>query len=65
MRSQGEQSRIEQPGLIAIIGPPAIVAASLFLMHLLPNEMLTILTAWTLASFPIGVLIGHCVLSEE
>jgi hypothetical protein len=55
----------ETSGLIAILGPPAIVAAGIFLLHLLPNELLTILTAWTLASFPAGVLIGHCVLSEE
>jgi hypothetical protein len=31
----------------------------------LPGQLLTILTAWILASFPIGVLFGHCVLSEE
>jgi hypothetical protein len=53
------------PGLTAILGTPALVAASIFVLHLLPGEVLTILTAWILASFPIGVLIGHCVLSEK
>ncbi|MDR3534093.1 MAG: hypothetical protein P4L90_26455 [Rhodopila sp.] len=55
----------EPPGLGSILGPPAIVAVGGFLLHLLPIEVLSILTAWTLASFPIGVLIGHCALSEE
>lgn len=52
-------------GLIAILGTPALVAVSIVMLHLLPSEMLNILMAWILASFPIGVLIGHCVLSEE
>jgi hypothetical protein len=58
-------SEDESPGLIAICGPPVIVAITVYLLHFLPNEVLTFLAAWTLASFPIGVLIGHCVLSEE
>ena len=27
--------------------------------------ILTVLTAWTCASLPIGVLVGHCALSED
>ena len=52
-------------GLTAILGTPALVAASVFALHLLPSEILTFLILWFLASFPIGVLIGHCALSEE
>jgi hypothetical protein len=52
-------------GPIALLGAPVLVGVSAFLLHFLPSEVLTFLTAWTLASFPIGVLIGHCVLSEE
>lgn len=52
-------------GLITILGTPVLIGAAIFLLHLLPSEVLTILTAWILASFPIGVLIGHCVLSED
>ena len=52
-------------GLITILGTPALIGATIFLVHLLPSGVLTILTAWILASFPIGVLIGHCVLSED
>lgn len=51
--------------LIAMIGMPVLLLASIVVLRLLPNEVLTVLTAWILASFPIGVLIGHCVLSEE
>jgi hypothetical protein len=51
-------------GLMAITGPLAIAAVSVLLLHLLPNHVLTILAAWILGSFPIGVLVGHCALSE-
>jgi hypothetical protein len=43
----------------------AIVAAGVSLLFLLPIEVLTVLTVWTLASLPLGVLIGHCVLNEH
>jgi len=59
------RSEHDTPGLIAILGPPTIVAGVVVLLHMLPNQVLIILTAWTLASFPIGVLVGHCVLSED
>lgn len=52
-------------GMVSILGPPAVVAAGIFMLHLLPSELLMFLTVWVFASFPIGVLIGHCVLSEE
>ena len=59
------QSKDEPLGLTAILGTPALVAASIFLLHLLPGALLSLLTAWFLVSFPIGVLIGHCALGEE
>lgn len=59
------RSEDEPPGSVSLIGPPVIVAACVFLLHFLPNEVLVLLTAWILISFPIGVLIGHCALSEE
>jgi hypothetical protein len=31
----------------------------------IPTEVRVVLIVWTLASFPIGVLFGHCVLSED
>jgi hypothetical protein len=52
-------------GAISIIGPPLMAAVCAYLLHLLPSSVLIFLTAWTLVSFPIGVLIGHCALSEE
>jgi hypothetical protein len=64
-RVPGMESEDESLGLTAILLTPALVAASVFVLHLLPSEVLTFLTAWILASFPLGILIGHCVLSEE
>ena len=58
-------SQDEPLGPIAILGPPALVAMILFMLHMLPAQVLGMLTVWILASFPIGVLIGHCALSEE
>lgn len=51
-------------GPIVVLCLPALTAVSVLLLHVLPNEVLTFLTVWILASLPIGVLIGHCVLSE-
>ena len=53
------------PGVLSILGPAAIVAATAVLLTLMPSELRVVLTVWTLASFPIGVLFGHCVLSED
>jgi hypothetical protein len=55
----------ESPGFLAFVGPPALVTAGVYLLHLLPNDVLIILAAWILGSVPLGVLIGHCVLNEE
>jgi hypothetical protein len=53
------------PGVVSVLGPPAIVAVTAFLLMLIPSEVRVILTVWTLVSFPIGVLFGRCVLSED
>jgi hypothetical protein len=50
---------------VAMLGMLALLVISIFLLRLLPCQLPTLLTAWILASFPIGVLFGHCVLSEE
>jgi hypothetical protein len=51
--------------MIAAIFPFAAVAGGIFLVSGLPNDWIAILTAWVLGSFPIGLLIGNCVLNEE
>lgn len=58
-------NRNQPPRPALSIGMLLIVTALVCLLYLLPHEMLTVLTVWTLTSFPIGVLIGHCVLNEE
>jgi hypothetical protein len=55
----------ESPGMVSVLGPPAIVIIAAILLFLMPSEVRIALAVWTLASFPIGVLFGHCVLSEE
>jgi hypothetical protein len=55
----------ESSGVVSVLGPPAIVAITALLLILMPSEVRVVLTVWTLASFPIGVLFGHCVLSED
>ena len=46
-------------------GPPLIAAVGIFLLPLLPLGVLEVLTAWTLLSVPVGIVLGHCALSED
>jgi energy-converting hydrogenase Eha subunit E len=55
----------DSPKSMTAIGPLAVVAAGVLLLFLLSDQALAILTVWTLASFPIGILIGNCVLKDE
>jgi hypothetical protein len=55
----------ESPGFVSVLVPPAIVALAVIVLALMPIEVIVILAIWTLASFPIGILFGHFVLSEE
>ena len=55
----------ESPETVSVLGPPLIVAIAALLLAVMPSELRIALTVWTLASFPIGILFGHCVLSEE
>ncbi|HEY0184330.1 MAG TPA: hypothetical protein VGC09_16080 [Rhodopila sp.] len=49
----------------SLFGPPLLVAASVFLLNLLPGGLLAFLTAWVVLSVPVGLLVGHCILSEK
>jgi hypothetical protein len=55
----------ESPGTVSVRVPSLIVAITALVLVVMPSELRIALTVWTLASFPIGVLFGHCVLSEE
>jgi hypothetical protein len=55
----------DSPGMVSVLRPAAVVAIAVLLLALMPSEVWVALTIWTLASFPIGVLFGHCVLSEK
>ena len=52
-------------GLRPLMAPPVAVAIAASLLHLLPTEVIDIFTVWLLASLPIGVLLGHCILDQE
>ncbi len=54
-----------QGGLVSLAGPPTVVAITALVLMLVPVEVAIALFSWTLASLPIGILFGHCVLSEE
>lgn len=47
----------------------ALASALLAAAFVLPNGtlalVLTVLTAWACVSVPVGVLVGHCALSED
>jgi CBS-domain-containing membrane protein len=58
-------TREQSMRLVSILGPPVVVVASAYAFYLLPVQAETLLLIWMLASLPIGVLFGHCVLSEE
>jgi len=53
------------PELLSLLGPPTIVIILGWLLLLLPGQVITFFSAWLFASFPIGVLIGHCVVNED
>ena len=55
----------ESPGVVSVLGPPAVVAITALLLILMPSEVRVVLTVWTLASIPVAILFGHCVLSEN
>ena len=50
--------------MMALLGPPIIAACGVWLMHLLQQEVLAVCIIWFLVSIPVGMLFGHCALSE-
>ena len=59
------RSRDEPTALTRLIGPLAMLAATGIVLDLLPRDLLVFIAIWTLASFPIGVLVGHCIAKRE
>lgn len=51
--------------MLSIVGPPLAAVGGVFFLYLLSAEALEFLTAWTVLSFPVGMLVGHCALSEN
>ena len=55
----------DQSGLAAAAVVLGVLVAAIWTMQLLPCEVSGFLMAWILSSFPVGILIGHCALSED
>jgi hypothetical protein len=51
--------------LSATTGCLGLVVTIVWTLQALPYEVSTALCAWALASLPIGILVGHCALSED
>lgn len=45
--------------------PLLIAVLTVCVLYSLPSRVLSFLLLWTLASVPIGVLMGHCVLRDD
>ena len=58
-------SRQHQSGLVAAAGFLGFLVAAVYAVQVLPGEVSSFLMAWIMSSFPIGILIGHCALSED
>lgn len=52
-------------GLLCRVGPPTIVMIMGWLLLMLPSQVIAFFIAWLFASFPIGVVIGHCVVNDD
>ena len=49
----------------ALLGAVALIVTATLGLRLMPHEVMFYLGMWILASFPIGILVGHCALSER
>ncbi len=58
-------SRDDKSGLVAAAGFLGFIVAAVYAVRILPREVSNFLMAWIMSSFPIGILIGHCALSED
>jgi hypothetical protein len=58
-------SEDDESGLAVAAVSLAVLAAAIWAVQVLPREVSSFLMAWIIFSFPIGMLIGHCVLSED
>jgi hypothetical protein len=58
-------SRDGKSGLAAAAGFLGFLVTAVYTAQILPGEVANFLMAWIMSSFPIGILIGHCALSED
>jgi len=58
-------SRDDKPVLRAAAGFLGFLVTAAYAVRILPNEVSNFLMVWIMSSLPIGILIGHCTLSED
>jgi uncharacterized iron-regulated membrane protein len=51
--------------IVEMAAPASLVGLVAGIVFVLPRDVLDLLTAWTLLSLPIGIVIGHFALSED
>ena len=65
MKRSARGQAVEPVRLTAMLSLPVVVVGGMFVLRIVSTEVADVLTVWTLASFPIGMLVGHCVLREK
>jgi hypothetical protein len=50
---------------MVVAGCLGILSTAAWSIQALPFEVTAALTAWAVASFPIGIVIGNCVLNRN
>lgn len=58
-------SRDGQSALAAAAVFLGFVVAAVWAVQVLPSELSNFLMAWIMASFPAGILLGHCALNDD
>ena len=65
MKRLSRSQAVEPIRLAAILSLPVALSAAICALHMVSREAADVMAAWTLASFPIGVLVGQCVLRDK
>jgi hypothetical protein len=54
-----------RPAGVLLFGLPLLIVATGIALQCLPAGVAVVLSLWTMASIPAGIMVGHCALGEE